>query len=183
MKAKRMMKAAKMPAGYSYGKQSRKGVLTARPRLPTEADLLSLMATAADIVRAADRFAEQGLPQPVLDGLPAELCTDLQRWCVEMRRWTAAGGNVRTQLAPLLQRLRNHVRASQLAEAKFQIGDPVETPHGRGIVRDLVTEEHVEGDDWQYSVDGGIYQEGELRPVAAVDRLGDLHEAAEPSEV
>jgi len=169
--AKRMKQVkTKMPLGYRYA--PRKGSISAGMPL-TKDDLVATLSAASDITIAADEIAGRGLPREVIDGLPPELRSGLQQWHAELHRWVSVGVERRERLVPLLRQLHKLVRAEHLTGAKFQIGDPVETPLGRGIVRDLLRDEDY--DDRTYVVDGRIWPEDQLQPVAAVDQLADLH--------
>ena len=150
-----------------------KGRIARALSAPSEEDLIQLLSTTIDVVAAMDELSEREKPKAVIDGLPPQMQADFQRCCDAVRKWAADGGNLREQLSPLLQQLQDRARSSQLEAAKFEIGAVVDTPHGRGVVRDLMIENYSDG-DVSYSVDGHIYSEDQLEAVTAVERLGDL---------
>lgn len=157
--------------GMKYASQ--KGRIARTLGTPTEDDLVRLLSTTIDVVNAMDELSERELPQSVIDGLPPLMRAELQRCRDEVRKWAADGGGLRDQLSPLLQQLQDRARAASLGSAKFKLGDVVDTPHGRGVVRDLMTENYSDG-DVSYSVDGHVYSEEQIQAVTVVERLGDL---------
>lgn len=160
-----------LPVSAKYGG---KGSIAAGSPQSAEADLRDALSEVAEILRlSAEQRAETD--PPALDALPLELREGLQEWRSDLRKWAAAGEAVHGKLMPLLQQVHELVRTARLAGAKFQIDDPVETPHGRGVVRDVLTGLDGAG-ELHYAVDGHLYMEDQLQQVAAVDRLGDLHE-------
>lgn len=189
-KARRIRPGAKMTLhkkgykGYSYAPPHPSSAAAGQPPAATDAELLAELSNRSDTVLEAVDYIAAELPQSVLDNLPPELAEALGQWRSETLRWASAGSELMERLLPLLEKLGKRARVSALAEAKFEVGDPVETPHGRGIVRDLLSKPVWDDDDddgRHYVVDGHIYAEDQLQPVAAVDRLGDVYEPADAS--